>query len=92
MIECLKCQLHSIGSSVTTLKQRNSDWRSDIKINNKIDKVISHSNQNDHNISRDFRMTAMEKVYGSIDILRLRERMYIDHFDLIEHGLNTKRT
>ena len=92
MIECLKCQLQSIGSSITTLRQRNSGWRSDIKINTKIDKVISHFNRKDHNISRDFRMTAMEKVYGNIDILRLRERMYIDHFDLIEHGLNTKRT
>ena len=53
---------------------------------------ISHFNQKDHSIKNDFRMTAMEKVYGSTDILRLRERMYIDYFELIEHGLNTKRT
>ena len=44
------------------------------------------------NIEKDFRMTATENVYGSMDILRLRERMCIDHFELIEHGLNTNRT
>ena len=57
-----------------------------------MDKVISHLILKDHSIKKDFRMTAMEKVYGSTDILRLRERMYIDYFELIEHGLNTKRT
>ena len=92
VIECLKCNLQSIGSSITTFRQRSSGWRSDIKINTKVDKVISHFNRKDHSIKNDFRMTAMEKVYGSTDILRLRERMYIDYFELIEHGLNTKRT
>ena len=92
VIECLKCNLESIGLSITTFRQRSSGWRSDIKINTKVDKVISHFNLKDHSIKKDFRMTAMEKVYGSTDILRLRERMYIDYFELIEHGLNTKRT
>ena len=57
-----------------------------------MDKVISNFNLKDHSINKDSRMTAMEKAYGSMDILQLREHMYIDYFELIEHGSNTKST
>lgn len=92
VIECNKCKLQSVGSTTTTFRQRSSGWRSDIKINVKVDKVISHFNLISHNIETNFKMTPLELVHGNEDILRLRERMYIDKFDLIGHGLNTKRT
>ena len=45
-----------------------------------------------HDISTHFRMTAIEIVYGDEDTLRIRERMYIDTYGLLESGMNTKRT
>ena len=43
-------------------------------------------------MERDFRMIPIEKVYGDKDTLRIRERMYIDNYGLLESGLNSKRT
>ena len=91
-IECTKCKLQSVGSSITTFRQRSSGWRSDIKINKKEDKVISHFNTTNHSLDKHFRMTPFELVFGNEDVLRTRETMYINKFDLIENGLNTKRT
>ena len=87
-IECTKCKLQSVGSSITTFRQRSSGWRSDIKINKKEDKVISHFNTNNHSLDKHFRMTPFELVFGNEDVLRTRETMYINKFDLIENGLN----
>ena len=91
-IECRKCKVESVGSTITTFRARSRGWRSDINLNKKIDKVISHFNRKDPVFDRDFRMTPFEKVFGNEDNLRIRERMYIDRYDLIDNGLNTKRT
>ena len=62
------------------------------QINKKHSQVIEHFNIKGHALERDFRMIAIEKVFGDRDTLRIRERMYMDKYNLLESGLNSKRT
>ena len=92
LIECRKCMSQYIGSTIQKYKLRQNGWRSDISLNTKTDYVVKHFNQRGHCLERDFRMVPLEKVYGNEEILRARERMYIDNFGLIDVGLNSNRT
>ena len=74
VIECKKCRIQSVGSSITSFRQRSSGWRSDIRIKEKDDKVISHFNSKNHSIDKHFKMTPFELVFGNEDVLRTREK------------------
>ena len=92
IIECVKCGIQYVGSSVQKYRHRCDQWRSDIKLNKKSGQVIEHFNTRGHDISKHFRKIPIEKVFGDEDILHIRERMYMDSYGLLESGLNTKRT
>ena len=96
VIDCLKCKVQYLGKTTGSLKLRANKWRSDIlkanKGQEKTKKVIKHFNDTPHSFARDFRIFAVEKLYGSKEAVRIRETMYIEKFDLIENGLNTNRT
>ena len=93
IIDCLKCNVQYLGSSVDKMKLRANKWRSDILQmveNEKTEKVVSHFNATPHNISRDLRIIAVEKVLGPKDALEIKETMYIEKFDMVKNGLNYK--
>ena len=92
IIECVRCLDQYAGSTCQPFRLRCDQWRSDININKKSGDVIQHFNMKGHDISTHFRMTPIEIVYGDEDTLRIRERMYIDTYGLLESGMNTKRT
>ena len=92
VIDCLKCLIQYMCSIEGTFKDRATQWRSDIGLNTKTDKVVAHFNTKGHSLSLHFQMVPVEKVYGDSDTRKIRERMYVDYYDLIEHGLNTNRT
>ena len=91
VIDCLKCNMQYLGSSVDKMKLRANKWRSDILQgveDEKTKKVVRHFNATPHNISRDLRSIAVEKVFGTKDVLEIKETMYIKKFDMIKNGLN----
>ena len=91
VIDCLKCNVQYLGSSVDKMKLTANKWRSDILQGvegEETKKLVSHFNATPHNISRDLRIIAVEEVSGSEDALKLKEAMYIKKFDLIKNGLN----
>ena len=92
VIECRRCLIQYGGSTEQQYKLRCNQWRSDIRINIKSGDVIEHFNSKGHKLERDFRMVPIEKVHGDLLTLKIRERMYIDLYDLIESGMNSNRT
>ena len=92
IIECRRCIVQYGGSTEQQYRLRCDQWRSDIRLNKKQSQVIEHFNIKGHALERDFRMIAIEKVFGDRDTLRIRERMYMDKYNLLESGLNSKRT
>ena len=89
MIDFRKYLVQYIGSTIQPFKLRSNAWRSDINLNLKVDKVIAHFNRNRHILTRDFKMIPIENVFGCENTLRMRERMYIDRFNLTTDGLNS---
>ena len=91
VIDCLKCNVQYLGSSVDKMKLTANKWRSDILQGvegEETKKLVSHFNATPHNISRDLRIIAIEEVSGSEDALKIKEATYIKKFDLIKNGLN----
>ena len=37
-------------------------------------------------------MVPVEKVFGDLDTLRIRERLYLDSYGLLDSGSNSKRS
>ena len=67
VIDCLKCLISYMGSIEGTFKDRATQWRSDIGLNTKTDKVVAHFNTKGHSLSLHFQMVPVEKVYGDSD-------------------------
>ena len=88
----MKCKIQYFDSTDGKFKLRANKWRSAIALGTDNNKVVRHFNHTPHSFSLDFRMIAVEKVYGSLDTLRIRERMYTDKYDLVENGMNSNRT
>ena len=51
--------------------------------------MIAQFNRKGHIITRDYKMSPIEKIFGCEDTLQMRERMYIDRFNLKTEGLNS---
>ena len=83
IIECRRCIVQYGGSTEQQYRLRCDQWRSDIRLNKKQSQVIEHFNIKGHALERDFRMIAIEKVFGDRDTLRIRERMYMDKYNLL---------
>ena len=88
IIECKKCKLQYVGSTIDILRNRMDSHRSGIRNGTK--NLYTHFQSRGHS-ETDFQFWGVELVIGDIQTLRQRERMRIDYCQVIEKGLNTNK-
>ena len=89
VIQCVKCKIQYIGSTVGNIKSRIDQHRANLTSGTS--PLYKHFQTNGHKES-DFQFWGLEHVKGDVFILRVRERFWIDKFQVIEKGLNHNRT